>query len=160
MQTKPEPSTPSSSGSDSRRRITTKREPRAVRDEQASITKQHASRRISGETTVAVTTEEALDGYCEKMMRMRISNVKNNTLKWVSSSSAGALDMTNWDFSKSRHVMKCDTLVEAVSRCHHWVWQRSERMQKEGQRSHGISVSCMKSKRRAVATSCMSRHLK
>ena len=52
---------PSSAGPDSRRRITTERETREVRYEQASITEQHVSRRISGKTTplehaVAVTT--------------------------------------------------------------------------------------------------------
>ena len=36
-------------GSDSRRRITTKREPREVRDEQTSITEQHVPGIISGE---------------------------------------------------------------------------------------------------------------
>ena len=38
---------PSSSGSDSRKRIATKREPCEVRDEQSSITEQHGARRIS-----------------------------------------------------------------------------------------------------------------
>ena len=91
---------PSSSGSDSRRRITTKRIPREVRDEQTSVTEQHVPRRISGETkpsehTVAVTTQEALDGY--RKQTMSIANVENNTVNWVSSSPAGALDMTNCD---------------------------------------------------------------
>ena len=37
---------PSSAGSDSRRRITTKGEPREVRDEQSSVTTQDVPRRI------------------------------------------------------------------------------------------------------------------
>ena len=62
---------PSSSGSDGRRRITTKREPREVRDAQTSVTEQPFPRRISGETTlsehpVAVTTQEASDVSREK----------------------------------------------------------------------------------------------
>ena len=57
-----------------------------VRDAQQSITEQHVPRRISKKTTlsehpVAVTTQEALDGYREKTMRVAI--VENN---------AGALD--------------------------------------------------------------------
>ena len=57
----------SASGSDSRRRIATKREPREVRDEQSSTTEQHVPRRILGKTmppecAVAVTMQEALDG--------------------------------------------------------------------------------------------------
>ena len=103
---------PSSSGSDSRRRITTKRGPHAVRDKQTSITEQHVPIRISGKMTpsvhtVAVTTQEALDGYRGKTMR--IATVEN-TLNWMSFSSAGALDLTNCDFSvrsardEMRHV--------------------------------------------------------
>ena len=69
---------PSSKVSDCRRRITTKREPREVRDERSSTTEQHVPRRILGKTTpreqaVAVTTQEALDGSREKTMR--IANV-------------------------------------------------------------------------------------
>ena len=65
---------PNLSGSDSRRRITTKRKPREVRFEQSSTTEQHVPMRISGTTTprehaVAVTTQEALDRYREKAMR-------------------------------------------------------------------------------------------
>ena len=91
---------PSSSGSDSRRRITTKREPREVRHEQPSTSEQQVPRRISVKTTPsehAVTTQEALGGYRDKAMR--IENVENNALNWVSISSAGALDMTHCDFS-------------------------------------------------------------
>ena len=33
---------------------------------------------------------------------MRVANIENNSLNWVSSSSAGALDMTNCDFSERR----------------------------------------------------------
>ena len=45
----------------------------------------------------AVTTQETLDGSREKTMR--IANVENNALNWVSISSGGALDMTHCDFS-------------------------------------------------------------
>ena len=91
------------SGPDSRRRITTKREPRDVRDEQSTVTGQHVPRRMSGKTTpqghaVAVTAQEASDGSREKTMR--VANIENNSLNWVSMSSAGALDMTNCDFSE------------------------------------------------------------
>ena len=93
---------PRSAGPDSRRRITTKREPREVRDERPSTNEQHVPRRILGKTTpreqaVAVTTQEALDGSREKTMR--IANVENSALNSVSISSAGALDMTHCDFS-------------------------------------------------------------
>ena len=105
---------PSSSGSDSRRRITTKGEPREVRDAQTSVTERDVPRRISVNTTlsehpVAVTTQEALDGYREKTMR--VANVENNTLNWVSISRPGALDMTHCDFSvrsardEMRHII-------------------------------------------------------
>ena len=70
---------PNPSGSDSRRRITTKREPREVRVEQSGTTEQHVWRRLFGKTThqgpaVAVTTQQALDGSREKTMR--IANVE------------------------------------------------------------------------------------
>ena len=77
---------PSSSGSDSRRRITTNWELRDVRDEQTSITEQRDPRRSLGKTTVPLTTQVALDGYHEKAMRIAI--VERNTFNWVSSSSA------------------------------------------------------------------------
>ena len=91
------------SGPDTRRRITTKREPREARDEQSIAACQHVSRRMSEKTTaqsraVAVTTQEASDGSREKAMR--VANIDNNSLNWVSISSAGALDMTNCDFSE------------------------------------------------------------
>ena len=101
-------------GPHSRRRITTKRGPREVRDEQSSTTEQRVPRSILGKTTpqehaVAVTTQEALDGPREKTMR--IANVENNALNWVSISSAGALDM-----------MHCDFRVRSVldEMRHHW----------------------------------------
>ena len=58
---------------------------------------------MSGKTTpqdhaVAVTTQEASDGSREKTLR--VANIENNSLNWVSISSAGALDMTNCDFSE------------------------------------------------------------
>ena len=57
-------------------------EPREVRSEQRSTTQQHVPRRIQEKTTssehaVAVTTQEALDGYRERTMR--IANVKNKS---------------------------------------------------------------------------------
>ena len=105
---------PNPSGSDGRRRITTKREPREVRDEQPTVIEQHVPKKILGKTTpqehaVAVTTQEAPDGYREKTMR--IENVENHSLKWVSISSSGALDMTHCDFSaktardEMRHII-------------------------------------------------------
>ena len=105
---------PNASGSDSRRRITTKREPRDVRDDQPSTTEQHVPRRILGKTApqehpVAVTTQEAVDGYREKTMR--IASVENNTLNWVPISSAGARDMTQGESSarsardEMRHIV-------------------------------------------------------
>ena len=68
---------PCSSGSDIRRRITTKREPREVTDQQTSISEQHVPIRISEKTTasehtIAVTTQEAPDGHREKTMRIAI----------------------------------------------------------------------------------------
>ena len=106
---------PRSSGSDSTKRITTKREPREVRDAQTGVTEQHVSRRISKKTTlsehpVAVTTREALDGYREKTMR--VANVENNALNLVSISPAGALDVTHCNFSvrsareEMRHIIR------------------------------------------------------
>ena len=47
---------------------------------------------------VAVTTQEASDVSREKTMR--VANVENKTLNWVSISSTGALDMTHCDFSE------------------------------------------------------------
>ena len=78
-------------GADTRRRIKTKREPREVRGGQSSSAEQHVPRRIFWKTVpqeraVAVTTQEALDGSREKSMR--IANVENNALNWVSISSA------------------------------------------------------------------------
>ena len=43
----------SSARPDSSRRITTKREPREVRDEQSNVTEQHVPRRIFGENSAA-----------------------------------------------------------------------------------------------------------
>ena len=47
----------SSEGSDSRRRTTTMKEPREVRDERTSITEQHVPRRISGKMTPSEHTQ-------------------------------------------------------------------------------------------------------
>ena len=106
----------SSSGSDSRRRITTQRGPRKVRQAQTSVTEQLVPKRISAEKRRCrstelrfVNTQESLDGYREKSMR--IANVENDTLNWVSISSAGALGMTHCDVSERsardeiRHVV-------------------------------------------------------
>ena len=65
---------PSPSGSDSRRRITTKREAREVGVEQSGTTEQHVLRRFFGKTTrqgpdVDVATQEALDGSKEDYKR-------------------------------------------------------------------------------------------
>ena len=50
------------SGPDSRRRITTKREPREARDEQSTVTGQHVPRRIPQGRAAALTTQDASDG--------------------------------------------------------------------------------------------------
>ena len=61
------------------------------------------------EQTVAVTTQEALDGSREKTMR--IANVENSALNCLSISSAGARDMTHCDFGvrpardEMRHII-------------------------------------------------------
>ena len=60
-----------------------------ARDEQPTFAGQHVPRRMS-----AVTTQEASDGSREKTKR--VANIG------VSISSAGALDMTNCDFSERR----------------------------------------------------------
>ena len=70
VQTKVVQDTRALSWSDSRRRITTKRGQRGVRNEQSGTTERHVPRRISEKTApqehaVAVTTQEALDGYAE-----------------------------------------------------------------------------------------------
>ena len=105
---------PNPPGSDSRRRITTKREPREVRVEPSGTTEQYVPRRLFGKTTpqgpaVAVTTQKALVGSREKTMR--IASVENSALNWVSISMGGALDMTHCDFSgrpardETRHII-------------------------------------------------------
>ena len=103
---------PNPSGSVSRRRITAKREPREVRVDQSCITEQHVPRSLSGKTTpqghaVAFTTQEALDGSREQTVR--IANVENKALNWVSISSGGALDMTHCDFSVKVSVGRNET---------------------------------------------------
>ena len=90
------------------------------------------------EHRVAVTTHEAMDGYREKTMK--IANVENNTLNWVSSSSARAPDMTNCDFSvrsardEMRRIVGSSELDVIIGS------DREQRMQEEGRRSHGILV--------------------
>ena len=146
---------PSSAGPGSRRRITTQRKPRKVRDEQSSAAEQHVPIRIFGKTApqehaVAVTTQEALDGYREKTER--IANVENQTMNWVSISSAGALDMTHCDFSmmsardEIRHFSRSsepDVIIGSDKD------QYRERVQKEGQGSHGLPVRVLRSARGA-----------
>ena len=138
---------PSSLESDSRRRITTKREPREVSGEQSSTTEQHVPRRVSGKTTplepaVAVTTQETLDAYREETMK--IANDENNTLNWVSISLAGALD-----------VMLCDFSVSPVS-----FWGltkiRTGGAESGTRITRNSCASCTKRRWRAVATSSMS----
>ena len=137
---------PSSEGSDSRRQIRTKREPREVRDERSSTTKQHVPRRILGKTTpdehaVAVTTQEALDGSRGKTMR--IANVENNALNWVSISSArctrhDALRLQcEVGTGKMRHIIGSSELEVIIG---------SDRDQNR----------CAESRLRAVDTSCTS----
>ena len=151
---------PNPSGSDSRRRITTKREPREVRVEQSGTTGQHVWRRLFGKTThqrpaVAVTTQEALDGSREKTMR--IANVENNALNSVSISSGRALEMTHCDFSgrpardEMRHIIgSSEPDVIGLTGI-------GTGVQKEGQGSHRIfCASCTRHRLRAVDTSCMS----
>ena len=75
MQMKTDAGHSNPSGSDSRRTITTKREPREGRDEQPTVTSQHVPRSMSGKTTpqghaAADTTQEALDGSREKTIRV------------------------------------------------------------------------------------------
>ena len=166
MQTNNRAEHPRSSGSDSRRRITMKRVLREVRDEYTIITEQHDPRRISRQTTtpsehtVAVTTQEALDGYREKTMR--IASIENNTLNWVSNASAGALDMTNRDFSVRsaqdaiRHCMS-EAVSSMSSLCLTKIRTEDAR-DKDKDHLKFLCKLCEASKRRAVATSCMSRH--
>lgn len=83
------------SGADSRRRITTKREPREARDEQSTFTGQNVPRRMSGKTTpqrhaVAVTTQEASDGSREKTMREKHEEKKGPMYRFGSAPRAQA----------------------------------------------------------------------
>ena len=151
----------SSEGSDSRRRITTKREPREVRDERSSTTEQHVPRRMLGKTTpreqaVAVTTQEAQDGSCEKTMR--IVHVENSTLNWVSISSAGALDMAHCDFSvksardEIRHIMGSSE-PDVIIGCDRDQNRGAERRTRI---TWNFCSSCTRHRLRAVGTSCTS----
>ena len=92
---------------------------------------------------------------------MRIASVENNTLNWVSNASAGALDMTNRDFSvrsaqdEMRHFVGSSELdVIIVSD------QDQNRGCKKKDKNHlkFLCKLCEASRRRAVASSCMSRH--
>ena len=73
---------------------------------------------------------------------MRIVNVENNALNWVSISSGGALDMTHCNFSgrSARDEMRQiigssepDVIIGSDR-------DRNRELQKEGQGSPGISV--------------------
>ena len=140
------------SGSDSRRRITTKREPREARDEQSIATEQHVPIRILRKTTpqdhaVAVTTQEASDGSREKTMS--VANIENNSLNWVS----GALDMTNCDFRERRAR---DTSLEATSRTSSLGPTRTEigNVRRRTRTIPNFCVHCTKHKRRRDGTLC------
>ena len=82
-----------------------------------------------------MTTQEALDGYRERTMR--IASVENNTLNLVSSSPAGALDMTHCDFSvRSAHIIgssEPDVIVGSDKDQNRWC-------RKKDKGSHGILV--------------------
>ena len=86
-------------------KITTKREPREARDEQSAVTGLHVPRWMSRKTT-----PQGPCGCCHhargigrsREKTMRVANIENNSLNWVSISSAGALDMTNCDFTERR----------------------------------------------------------
>ena len=141
---------PSSSGSDRRRKIPTKREPREVRYEQTSITEQHVPRRISGkkmpsEHIVAVTTHKALDGYRAKTMR--ISDVDNNTLDW--------LDTTKCDFSVTSARDEMRHIIEAMNPMSS-LGLRRIRTEDAGVKTKitwNFCANCTKCKRRAIASS-------
>ena len=73
---------------------------------------------------------------------MRIANVENSALNWVSISSAGALDMTQCDLSvksardEMRHIIGSsdpDVIIRSDR-------DQNRGVQKEGQGSHFISV--------------------
>ena len=92
---------------------------------------QHVLRRILRKTTpqenaVAFTTQEAPDGYREKTMR--IENVENQSLNWVSISSAGALDVTHCDFSAKTARDERDASPEAVT----WTSSSADKDQNRG----------------------------
>ena len=147
------------SGPDSRRRITTEREPREARDEQSSVTGQHVPRRMSGKTTlqshaVAVTTQEASDRSHEKTLR--VANVENNSLKWVSISSAGALDMTNCDLSERRARDEMRHIIGAASRTSSLGPTRTETgdVRRRTRTTSNFCVNCTKHKRRRDGTLC------
>ena len=84
---------PSSSRSDSRRRITTKREPREARDEQSSTTEQHVPRRILGKTTpreqaVTVTTVLVTRERRHKMTWAMLVSRKETEFPWIAKRAA------------------------------------------------------------------------
>ena len=84
-----------------RTRIAMKRESLGDGSEHTNTNAHRVAKEITGETTpsghaVAVTTQEATDGFRENAVR--IANVERNMLNWVTNSSAGVLDMTNCDF--------------------------------------------------------------
>ena len=148
---------PKLSGARQQKRITTKREPCEVGDEQSNVTEQHVPRRSSGKTApqeraVAVTTQEALDGSCEKTMR--IANVENNALNWVSISSAGVLDMTHCDFGVRSARDEMRQFLEAVSRMSSLGLTRIRKrdVRSKTRTTWNSCAICTKRKQHAVAT--------
>ena len=136
-------------------RITTKRGPREARDEQSAVTGQHVPTRMSEKTTpqghaVAVTTQEASDASRDKATR--VANIENNSLNWVSISSAGALGMTNCDFSERRvrdemrHIIgssEPDVIIGS-----------KEDVRRRTRTISNFCVNCTKRKRRRDGTMC------
>ena len=123
-----------------------------------STTEQHVPRRISvkkmpSDHAVALTTQEAVDGYREKTLR--IASVENNTLNWVSISSAGALDMTHRVFS-ARSAR--DEMKHIIGSSEPEVIIGSDKDQNRGCRRNRdhlefLCVSCTRRKWRELATS-------
>ena len=124
-----------------------------------TVTGQHVPRRMSGKTTpkchaVAVTTQEASDGSREKTKR--VMDTENNSLNWVSISSAGALDMPNCDFSERRardemrHIIgrsEPDVIIGLIR-------TETEDVRRRRRTISNFCVDCTKHKLRRDATLC------
>ena len=88
---------------------------------------------------------------------MRVAHVKKNTLNWVSTSSAGAFDMTHCVFSvrSARNEMR-----RIIGSSEPDVIVRSDKDQNKGckkkDKDHLEFLCELYGKRRAVNTSCMS----